>query len=250
MPTKSKLLFVFFAVFAAINLMLFSLVYLAGRFSFSPKIVVPAIVFWFAAGITIGLLLNRTLQSYGVVAVMTLGLMASMGGAAFFMDAFGLMTGRHAKDARVAEAIHYADAAVIYFKDGRFEPDCVGEYEDSDEDSRTTYFAVPYVPEGWSRTEPVTVWSVCRHDKANCLNGTGIAMIAKHYTAGVTEAEKKCGLKSDPKALRIEWIASPEEEIKWGKKYLAIIIAGVNALWVLVFPGIVISLYRKNRDRV
>lgn len=246
MPSAKKLLFVFIVVFAVINLMLFSIIYITGRFSMSPGSVVPNMIFWFAATVALGLAFQSTLKSYGVIAVMMLSLMASMAGAVVFMDSFALMTRPHAKDVRVADALAHADAAVIFFKDGKPEPGCVGEIEESDEDSRTTYFAVPYVPEGWDRSRPVTVWITCRHDQANCLNSTGIAMIAKTYTAGVTEAEKKCGLKSDPKALRVEWIGPPEQEIKEGKKYLAIIAAGINALWVIAFLGMVIGLKRKS----
>jgi len=190
MPLKSKLVLVFIGVLFFINLMLFSIIYFTGRFSMSPGSVVPSMIFWFAASMAVGLLLRPTLRSYGVVAVLVLCLMASMAGAVIFMDAFALMTGKQATDVRVADALKHADAAVIFFKDGKPVPDCVGEIEESDEDSRTTYYAVPFVPDGWKKTQPVTVWITCRHDSASCLNSTGIAMIAKTYTAGIAEAEK------------------------------------------------------------
>jgi hypothetical protein len=246
MPSTSKLLAVFAIVFAAINLMLLSVIYLTGRFSMSPGSIVPTMIFWFIATIVLGLVFQKTLKSYGVVAVMMLGLIASFVGAVLFMDTFALMTKENARDVTVADARKHADAAVIFFRDGTVVKDCLGEIEESDEDSRVTYFAAPYVSGAWDRTRPVTVWVTCRHDKANCLNSTGIGLVAKRYTAGIDEAVKKCGLKSDPNALRIEWIGPPENEIREGKKYLGMIAGGINALWVIVFLGMVINLKRKN----
>lgn len=246
MPSKSKLVLVFVAVLFIINLMLFSIIYITGSFSMSPGSVVPTMLFWAAAAVAVGLALRHALGSYGAVAVLFLCMMASMVGAVLFMDAFALMNGTQARDVRVADALGHADAAVIFFKDGKPASDCVGEIEESDEDSRTTYYAVPYVANGWKKTHPVTVWITCRHDSANCLNGTGVAMIAKTYTAGIAEAEKKCGLTSDPKAIRVEWIGSPEEEIRSGKKYLGYIAAGVNAFWVIAFLGMLAGLRRKG----
>lgn len=246
MPSKLKLFVIFIAILFIVNLMLFSFIYVTGRFDMSPASVVVPVLFWAAASVGIGLALQKTLRSYGVIPAMFLGMMASMLGAMLFMDAFALMTGKQARDVAVADALKHADATLIYFKDGRPEAGCIGEIEESDEDSRTTYYAVPYVAEGWTRTQPVTVWVTCRHDKANCLNSTRIAMIANRYTAGVDEAVVKCGLKSDPKAIRIAWISSPDEEIRDGKRYLEYVAAVVNALWVVAFLGIVIGLYRKK----
>jgi hypothetical protein len=245
MPTPSKLLVVFAVVFAAINLMLASVIYLTGRFSMSPGSIVPTMIFWFISTVVLGLVFQKPLRSYGVVAVMMLSLMASFVGAVLFMDTFALMTRENARDVRVADAYRHADAAVIFFKDGKVVQDCLGEIEESDEDSRTTYFAAPYVSDSWDRAQPVTVWVTCRHDRKNCLESTGIGLIAKTYTAGIDEAVKKCALKADPKALRVEWIGPPEDEIKEGKKYLAMIAGGINALWVVVFLGMVLGLKRK-----
>lgn len=245
MQYRKSPVFAFFVILIGINLMLFSIVYTAGRYDFHPGKIVPLMLFWFTAVLVTGFVFSAALKSYIGIIVPFLGLMASMGAGVLFMDAFRLIRGPYAADVSVAEAPAYKDAAVLYFRDGKILKECMGEYETYDDNVRSTYYAVPYVGGGWTKKDPVTVWITCVDNSASCLNSTGIAMVSKYYRAGMDEAEKKCGIKSHPAALRVEWIGLPYTIIDEGTGYLKMFAAGINGLWVIVF---IIQYVRIRRE--
>lgn len=245
MQTEKNPSTAFIVILAEINLMFVTMIYVIVSGTISPFKLIPLTFFWFILITITGMIFRATLKSYIGILVPFFCLPAALAAGTFYADAYQLKNGKYARDVAVADVLEHADATVIYFRDGSLVKDCTGEYDDWDTESHNYNYAVPFVGEGWKRSEPVTVWVVCRNDPANCLAQTGIAMSSKRSRFAIDDAEKKCGLKSDAKALMVSWIGSPEQEIQDGEKYLKIITGSANALWIIVFA---IQLFRIRRE--
>ncbi len=252
MPSRLRLAVAFFAVFIEINLMMITIVYTVNYYKMSPASFIVNVLGWSLALIAVGFLVKSAPKSNAVFIFPFLCVMASLVVAVSFNNTFTILTGKEVKNVSVADAESYRDAAVIGFRDGRLESGYMGVHVDRNmsrkSSSASTYYAVPYVPDSWDKSRPVTVWVLCKYSTDACLANTRTAVVKDVFPGGVKEAEEKYGLKSDPKALTVHWIADAGSEIARGRLVIMAGMAAVNAAWLLVFLASVFWHYRGGRQ--
>jgi hypothetical protein len=250
MPSKLRLAAVFFGIFIEINLMMITIVYTINYYKMSPGPFIFNVLGWSLVLIITGFLLRPVLKSNIVFLFPFLCIMASLMAAVFLNNTLTILAGKEVKNVSVEDFTAYHDAVVIGFKDGKLESGYTGVYVgrmDSRKSASSTFYAMPYVHDNWNKNEPVRVWVLCKYSTAACLANTRTAVVRNIYPGGVKEAEEKFGLKSDPKALTVNWIASPEDEVKKGKSIIIAGISAVNAAWIIVYLASLFSVYRRSK---
>jgi hypothetical protein len=247
MPSKLRLAAAFFAIFIEINLMMVTIVYTTNYYKMSPGPFIFNVVGWSIVIIITGLLARSAIKSNIVFLFPFLCIMVSLAGSVFLNNTFSIITGKEVKNVSVADVPAYRDAVVIGFKDGKLESGYRGEYNDPHDSKSSTFYAVPFVPDNWDKTESVTVWVICKNSAAPCLADTHLAIVRNIYPGGVEQAEKKYGLKSDPKILTIQWITSTEDIVRAGKKVFVLGVSIINAAWLIIFIGCLVLLFRNNK---
>ncbi len=164
-----------------------------------------------------------------------------------------------ARNISPADAVHFPEAGGYHFTDASLRTEFTGTYVKKNTDSKghtttTFYYAAPVTDKNWNRNLPVMVWAVQGpgDNKENWKKPFNAGIRARktdreEFLTTVRETRRQYNLTSNPKAILIHWVASPETA---AQDYLAELVFALvfwNISWLVGLVGARIYLFFKRK---
>lgn len=182
--------------------------------------------------------------------------------SAFFItflsiEYYELRSGPVVSDVPVSRAPEFQQAKGFHFRDGRVRADLKGSYHYMssyrNSSADVMHYAAPVVDDQWDTDQPVKVWAVCT---VGCEEEWRLPLRAgtvpfsfnmKEHRLAAQDAVSRHMLQSDPHAVFIEWVKSPEAVIERAAKKFWYFILALNVLWVVSYIAWLIARLASHR---